>query len=394
METFTIDHPAKTAEISVSVFKGNGPGDEYHIMISDSERLDIRDQLGALEEAYAYALETLRLRDETAVFRRIFASDLANQHEILSKSKLADSATDRNPVAVSMVEQPPLPGRRYALWAYHVSDCTSDAKARFGNSVVIERGALTHLWSAGLAAPVVNETRSSFDQTEQLFAAYEAQLGRVGAGLRDNVVRTWLFVQNVDNNYAGMVEARRELFEARGLSRETHYIASTGIEGRHANRWCNVLMDAYAVAGIDEAQIRYLTAGDHLGPTIDYGVTFERGTGIDYRDRRHVLISGTASIDPSGNTLHRGDIIAQTERAVKNAASLLRNAGAALSDLAHLIVYLRDPADCKLVTCEIKTHFPTTPTVFLRAPVCRPEWLVEIECMAIIPADNPDFAPF
>lgn len=394
MKKCNIHHPSLSITISVSEFRGIGDGNEIHILITNSDATDLGSEIAAIEEAYRYALNELGLKEDTAVFRRIFASDLANQQEVLAQTALISSASGNNPAAVSIVEQPPLPDRRLALWAYHIGDCSVAAKERVGQSVVVRRGVISHIWSTGYRSSGLNGASASADQTDGVFELYEQQLRHLRATLRDNVLRTWIFVQNVDSNYGGMVSARRKLFERRGLTRDTHFIASTGIEGRCSDRHINVLMDAYAVAGIDRRQIQYLSAEDRLGPTIDYGVTFERGTAIDYRDRRHILISGTASIDPAGNTIHIGDVVAQTQRAVGNVASLLEKGGATLSDLANLIVYIRDHADTKAVTREIEHLIPDTPTVFLRAPVCRQDWLMEIECMAVVSADNPGFSAF
>ena len=98
----------------------------------------------------------------------------------------------------------------------------------------------------------------------------------------------------------GMVKARAAAFEREGLNRETHYIASTAIEGRQADPNALVSMDAYAIEGIKQDQVTYLHAPTHLNRTHDYGVTFERGTAVDFADRRHVYISGTASINNKG----------------------------------------------------------------------------------------------
>ena len=51
-----------------------------------------------------------------------------------------------------------------------------------------------------------------------------------------------------------------------------------------------------------------------------------------------------------------------------------------------MIVYLRDIADFRTVDDMLRQRFPNTPRVIVLAPVCRPEWLVEMECMAIRPA--------
>ncbi len=69
----------------------------------------------------------------------------------------------------------------------------------------------------------------------------------------------------------------------------------------------DVMMDAYAISGVRKEQIRYLSAPDHLSPTHVYGVTFERGVSVAYQDRKHIIISGTASIDSAGKIVYRDE---------------------------------------------------------------------------------------
>ena len=153
-------------------------------------------------------------------------------------------------------------------------------------------------------------------------------------------------------------------------------------------------MDAYAVAGLQSSQVSYLYAPTHLNPTHEYGVSFERGTRVDYGDRRHVLISGTASIDNRGEVVHVGDIRRQTLRMWDNVEALLSEAEMDFSHVCHLIVYLRDVADYAVVSEMFDHRFPNIPKVFLLAPVCRPGWLIEMECMAVKGVANPAYAPY
>ena len=119
-------------------------------------------------------------------------------------------------------------------------------------------------------------------------------------------------MRDVDTQYAGMVKARRRIFDREGLTAQTHYITSTGIGGLPAGTASLVQLDTYAMTGLPPAQQRYLYAPSHLNRTIDYGVTFERGTLVEYGDRGHIYISGTASIDNQGSVVHPGDIVRQT----------------------------------------------------------------------------------
>ena len=221
-------------------------------------------------------------------------------------------------------------------------------------------------------------------QTRQIFAQYEASLKAQGLSIKDNCLRTWLFVRDIDDNYAGVVKGRRDYFNNIGLTKETHYIASTGINGNDPDPKVLVSMDAFAVRNIDHAKVRYLKALDHLNPTHEYGVTFERATLFRHHGLGRIFISGTASIDSKGEVMYAGDPSRQTERALENIRALLSDGGATLENVKEAIVYLRYPEDRDKVARVLKTHVPDWKCFMVHAPVCRPAWLVEIECVALI----------
>ena len=147
-------------------------------------------------------------------------------------------------------------------------------------------------------------------------------------------------------------------------------------------------MDNYAVSGISENQVHYLYAPTHLNCTSDYGVSFERGTYIDYGDRRHVFISGTASINNKGQVMFEKDVVKQTHRMWENVEALLKEADCTFDDVPLMIVYLRDPSDYAVVSRLYEERFPDKPKVIVLAPVCRTGWLVEMECMAVKEIDS------
>lgn len=153
-------------------------------------------------------------------------------------------------------------------------------------------------------------------------------------------------------------------------------------------------MDAYAVDGLVTGQQQYLYAKDYLNPTYEYGVTFERGVRVDYGDRCHSLISGTASIDNRGQVVHVGDVRRQTERMWENVEALLNEGGASADDVMSIIVYLRDMADYEVVRRMFSERWGDVPVVITLAPVCRPDWLVEMECMAVTERRDGRYRPF
>ena len=186
--------------------------------------------------------------------------------------------------ALSIVQQAPMNGTKIALWAWLQTGVQTQV---LPNGLFEARhGAYGQL----LGANQCNRAANSEYQTRLLLNDYVMQLMEQGCKLADNCIRTWFFVQNVDVNYAGVVKARNEVFVTQDLTEKTHYISSTGIGGRHADPKVTVQMDTYAVDGLKSEQIHYLYAPTHLNPTYEYGVSFERGTYVDYGDRRQVFI--------------------------------------------------------------------------------------------------------
>lgn len=92
--------------------------------------------------------------------------------------------------------------------------------------------------------------------------------------------------------------------------------------------------------------------------------------------------------------MHPGDIRKQTERMWENVEVLLQEADCTFDDLGQMIVYLRDIADYTVVKGMYDKRFPHTPKVFVHAPVCRPGWLIEMECMGVKACKNKDYASF
>ncbi len=380
--------------VASCAFKGTNGSTEYFFMIDAPLNGSFADQLRGLQERYARALSERGLGAETAIFRRIFLSDILNQADAVCESPLIEEISG-NPVASSIIQQPPLSGSKIALLAYHIDSHTLLKKEFIGpRHMMVSKNGMRHLWSAGpwvdgkppMPAPAA-ETTAVFDELIHV-------LGDQGATLADHCVRTWLFIKDVDIFYQDMVDSRRELFEKHGLGRDTHYIASTGIEGTSADRFDTVSMDALSLLDLKPQQVFYLNDFSRLCPTKDYGVTFERGTRIGFADRMHYYISGTASIDNRGNVLHLGDVLMQSECALQNVDALLKSGGAAMSDMMYLIAYLRDPADFRIVDRYLRDRFPDLPCILVQGRVCRPEWLVEFEGIAIAPNKDPSLPQF
>ena len=356
---------------------------EYHTLIHITDTsLSFEKQLEAIWDTYK-TWQSSKLTDATPVFIRLFLSDIANQ-QTLAETRMAGM-----PCPCSIIGQPPLDGSKIAAWIYWQTDASVSVVNK--RSYKVSHGtSYTHHWSVGCT----DDSENSHEQTRNMLDKYAEELVKNGLSLSENCIRTWFFVQNVDVNYQGVVKGRNEVFDRQGLTRHTHFIASTGIGGRVADKRHKVSMDCYAIGGIQPEQIHFLYAPTHLNPTYEYGVSFERGTYVDYADRRQVFISGTASINNKGEIMYPGQIDRQTDRMLENVKTLLHEADCGFEDVGCMIIYLRDIADYATVSSIFRKRFPLMPKVFLWAPVCRPGWLVEMECIASKKRTEKRFSPF
>src|SRR5579884_1651558 len=101
------------------------------------------------------------------------------------------------------------------------------------------------------------------------------------------------------------------------------------------------LLQALATAPIEKRAITNLRC---LNEAYDYAKpsSFSRGMRIDLNGLVILLISGTASIDEQGETVHAGDFRAQCRRMFHNITGLLAAEGATWKDIVRTTYYLRD----------------------------------------------------
>lgn len=118
--------------------------------------------------------------------------------------------------------------------------------------------------------------------------------------------------------------------------------------------------------------------------------SFSRGLRLDLGGITVLLISGTASVGPNGETLHVGDFRAQARRMFQNVTALLAAEGATWHDIVRTTCYLRDIDRDYVEFNEERTAFyrqqgldPLPASTGIQAKLCRPDLLVEMEAIAI-----------
>jgi 2-iminobutanoate/2-iminopropanoate deaminase len=141
---------------------------------------------------------------------------------------------------------------------------------------------------------------------------------------------------------------------------------------------------------------RAITNLNVLNEAYDYGSAFSRGMRLDLNGLVILLISGTASIDDQGRTVHVGDFRAQTQRTFENITGLLAAEGATWKDVVRTTCYLRDIERDYQAFNEERAAFyraqglkPLPASTGIQAILCRPDLLIEIEAIAMFRRETP-----
>ncbi|MCU0608309.1 MAG: Rid family hydrolase [Chitinispirillaceae bacterium] len=370
--------------------------EEFFLALRTEPGIDFDRALASLENDYAGFLKQAGLSDASAVFSRLFVSDFVNQRERFDLSPIVKRLKAG---AVSIIEEKPVGGGLLSLFSYHIRNPgypsgtlrSTHVSGEYSNAATYAGKNYSLLLTANYSD---NTTFDAYQQTDAIFKNINATIEKNALRLFDNTIRTWIYVRDVDNHYMNMVRARREYFTDQGLTDKTRYLASTGIEGGGNTPDRLVSVDSLSIGGLKPGQIVRMEAASNMSPTIMYGVTFERGLRVRFGDRSHLYVSGTASIDTKGDVMFPGDVARQTQRTVDNLSALLAEQQAGLSDMAYLIVYVRNFHEWDQVRGVLHEALgDSVPLISVEAKVCRPAWLFELEGVAVIP-DNTDFLPF
>lgn len=100
-----------------------------------------------------------------------------------------------------------------------------------------------------------------------------------------------------------------------------------------------------------------------------------------------IYVAGQVAVDEAGNTVGKGDIVAQSECAYENLKRVLEAAGASLTDIVKMNIFCTD-LDSFAKTGDVRRkyfgrHFPATTAVQVNRLV-HPDWMLEVEAVAVI----------
>jgi enamine deaminase RidA (YjgF/YER057c/UK114 family) len=397
--TYLDDLEIRTSRASVTLRRSSGSSaDQLYFLCRPADAsADAAQQTESVYEAFLEMLAAQGAPATTVVsetlFLRHIAEDLPNVRAAC-RSVLDHVALENTyRPATTYVGQPPASGARVELAAVavvphrrgacataqtiHSLPCSCAACLRGARAKVLRIDEETHVY----AGSICGSARGGFEEVLQMFRTADGLLRRVGMTFRD-VVRTWIYLRDIDRDYGDLNRARREFFRQCGIVRKP---ASTGVQGIPPSDAHDFSMSFYARRSSHRSDIAVMSAPT-LNEAWTYGADFSRGLAVGGTETT-LYVSGTASIGEAGTTLHVGEFEPQAERMLHNLRALLMAQGATFANLVSAVAYLKHLDDAPVLhRIFFERGFEGFPFTVVEAPLCRPELLCETEAVAVVPA--------
>jgi enamine deaminase RidA (YjgF/YER057c/UK114 family) len=255
-----------------------------------------------------------------------------------------------------------------------------------GRRVVGDDASYLALSDLARLVPADKRTRPADEAREALLLAEE--LLREHDWSFADVRRTWFYLDDILSWYDDFNRARNGVFQSFGLlngSPKSMIPASTGIRGRNA-RGHHCTMDLLATRPLEGRELSVERLRNPLqNEAPEYGSSFSRGLSVATDRCRYFLVSGTASIDEEGNTVHAGDFDSQAKRTIDNIESLLASGGAVFDDVCQASAFIKFPEDVERMHRILRQRgLENLPLVCTIEDICRDDLLVELDATAVI----------
>jgi enamine deaminase RidA (YjgF/YER057c/UK114 family) len=302
------------------------------------------------------------------------------------REMLTSSWEVSGPLPLSAILQPPAAPFCFCTMQLHAVRSARQSGVWYGNSqkpaaATVMRAGARHLRLMSVTPRLdLRESADLVDMAYDMLAQAGHALTDRGLAFKD-VVRTWIYVRDIEHNYRFVNQARNRFFAEQNMARLP---ASTCVEGALSGAAAPVAMDVYAVAAKGDVRVQAIAPG-LMGEASAYGSAFARGCRIVEPGRKTLYLSGTASIDAHGRVVAVDDIKGQLDRTFENLRALLDGSGMDLCDVVSATAYLKRKDDFQEYLKAASAHGLSveTPTAVVVADICRPEWLWEIEACAV-----------
>lgn len=205
-----------------------------------------------------------------------------------------------------------------------------------------------------------------------------------------HLIRVWNYLPDInahcdgDERYRHFNSARRSAFAQAGASYTKGFPAASAV-GCQAGSPVSIHFLAARDLPLMIENPRQISAYHYPRQYGEHSPLFSRACVLMMREDAHLFLSGTASII-GHETIHPGDVKAQTRESMTNITALVEQANRSIHGRKFLPgalkykVYVRHRHDQPSIASELGRWLPQSASVvYLQADVCREDLLVEVE---------------
>ncbi|MBN2164163.1 MAG: hypothetical protein JXR25_13515 [Pontiellaceae bacterium] len=223
---------------------------------------------------------------------------------------------------------------------------------------------------------------SRSDQVYAVFEKMEKLLRQANLEFYD-IARTWLYLNRLLEWYDDFNAVRTRFFRERGIF-DRMVPASTGIGAGSAAG--EAIVSALLAVRPKHDGVKVFSVPSPLQcPALDYKSSFARAVEIQQPGSRFLTISGTASIEPYGSTVHIDDTAGQIDLTMRVVDEILKSRCMHWNDVVRAIAYFKDVRETGLLESYLRDNgIPDFPIAVSHADVCRDDLLFEIELDAVV----------
>ncbi len=220
-------------------------------------------------------------------------------------------------------------------------------------------------------------TASREEQAASVFDNIHEALETVGFSFHD-VVRTWFYLDRLLEWYGEFNRVRDTFFEKHDIF-NGFVPASTGI-GSANMTGSAIIAGAIAMRPKKPTSFRSTLESPLQCSALDYKASFSRAAEIVTAQGCTLFISGTASVEPTGKTMHVGDPEKQIAATLDAVNAILATRDMTLKHTTRAIAYLKRPEYRPLWHAWLHEHnLPLNFAQEVIADVCRDDFLFELE---------------
>jgi enamine deaminase RidA (YjgF/YER057c/UK114 family) len=342
---------------------------------------------------YKAALDFIKRNNITPVFEKIFGSlSVYNDFDLQRKYYFNEMKMSMPPF--SFIEGEQVNKSIAGILFYGMVTINNDVKIDYykKDNIVIGTTYQTpnsrYLYLYGLKNNNSNETKSTYENLKEFFNRIELYIIENNF-LPKDILRTWIYVSDINKDYADFNKARKEFFEKNeiGYSSDFNELpASTCIGGSSPESKFSInLVCADKKEMFPKIKRIYNELQNEAeGNAYLFRPTFSRALLVEDENFSELQISGTASINDSGETVYKNDPYNQIKKTILNVSALLRQTNQNFNDLCESTCFFKKPEYFNYYTDVLhELRIDIFPSTFIIGDICRDDLLFEFDGVAI-----------